>query len=379
MRARTGWTAGAGRLGTHDRIDMGMAERVSGGVAVGVDETIAPAFKGAGVPQAGSLGAGIVLAALTAGLATPAGAAELHVSHQWPTHDMRHQVVQMLADELAAADVGLDLRIHPASTLMGPDEQYDALSDGRLDLAVMPLAYAAPKRPEYALTLMPGLARNHAHAERLAASDFMDGIEAILARDGIEVLVHGFLAGGLAGRDGCVSGPDDARGLKVRAAAGGVFADTLAAAGATPVALSAPEIYDALQTGAIDAASASSVGFAQDRLFEQVSCYTAPGERAPSLVYQPVLVSARTRAALDPAQAAALERASARAQALYRDEAEREDRRSVEAFRGAGVPVREMLPEEFEAWRALARDAARPLVERSAEGARLLDLALSVD
>ena len=314
-----------------------------------------------------------------AGLQAAARAETLTLSHQWPTSDVRHQVAQMLADEVADAGVGLDIRIHPAASLLEPGDQYAALRAGDLDLALMPLAYASADRPAYALTVLPGLVRNHAHAARLTASPFMAEIERLLGEDGMVALVHGFLAGGLAARRACVTDPAHARGLRVRAAAGGPFADTLAAAGATIVSLPATEVYDALQTGVIDAASTSSAGFDHDRLYEQVACYVPPAERAPSIIYQPLLMSAAAGERLAPAQREALERAARAAAVLYRSEAERQDRLALEAFRGAGVAIREMLPEEFDAWRALARGAARSLAARSPDTGRLADLAFSVE
>ena len=285
----------------------------------------------------------------------------------------------MLADAVAERDGRIDIRIHPAASLFDPASQYAALRSGALDIAVMPLAYAAGERPAFGLTLLPGLARNHAHAERLAASPFMHEIERLLAEDGIMVLVHGFLAGGLAGRDGCVTAPAHARGLKLRAAAGGAFADTFARAGATIVPLTTGEAYGALQRGEIDAVAASSAGFERDRLFEQVACYTPAGTTAPSLLYQPVLMNRGAFEALDGDARDALLRAARSAGRLYRAEAERQDRLAEEAFRTAGVSIREMLPEEFEAWRALARDAARPLLDRVTDGDRLIGLAFSVE
>ena len=303
-------------------------------------------------------------------------ARDLTLSHQWHTSDVRHQVAQALADGLADAEVGLDLRIHPASSLIGAGEQYDALKAGRIDMAVMPLAYAAGEHPAFGLTLLPGLLRNHDHAGRMARSGFMAEIEKRLAADGLMVLVHGFLANGLAGRTDCVTGPAEAKGKRVRAA-DGAHAEALAAAGAEVVPLSTGELYDALQRGEIDAAASSTTVLAQDRLYEQVSCYTPPGDVAPGLVYQPLLMRRASYDALSETQREALEATRAPLATLYREEAERQDELSTRAFREAGVAIREMLPEEFEAWRVLARrNAARML---AAQDRNMLDLAFSVE
>jgi len=40
-------------------------------------------------------------------------AAELRLSHQWSTKDVRHKVAQIVADEVAAANVDLEIKIFP--------------------------------------------------------------------------------------------------------------------------------------------------------------------------------------------------------------------------------------------------------------------------
>ena len=154
----------------------------------------------------------------------------LKVSHQWSTSDVRHKVAQMVADEVAAANVGLELKIYPSKSLFKPKEQYNPLSRGQLDMTVVPLAYAAGQQPAYNLTLMPGLVKNHDHAARLVESPFMAKLEEVMATDDVMVLVHGYLAGGFAGKEKCITKPDDVKGLKIRAA-GKSFEQMVAAAG----------------------------------------------------------------------------------------------------------------------------------------------------
>ena len=48
---------------------------------------------------------------------TAAQAEELRLSHQWSTGDIRHAVAQIVADEVAAADVDLDITIFPSGVL----------------------------------------------------------------------------------------------------------------------------------------------------------------------------------------------------------------------------------------------------------------------
>ena len=146
------------------------------------------------------------VAALIGG-AWSANATELRLSHQWSTADVRHQVAQMIADDVAAADGDLDIKIFPSKSLCKPREQYKPLSRGQLDMTVFPLSYAGGQQPAFNLTLMPGLVKNHDHAARLNESEFMGKIEEIMAEDDVMVLVHGFLAGGFVGKDKCIKSP----------------------------------------------------------------------------------------------------------------------------------------------------------------------------
>lgn len=135
--------------------------------------------------------AAVAAAALFAGSLT-ASAEELRLSHQWSTSDVRHKVAQMVADEVAAADVDLDIQIFPSQSLFKAREQYKPLARGQVDMIVFPLSYAGGLRNAYNLTLMPGLVKNHDHAARLNESEFMGDIEGIMAEDDIMVLVHGY-------------------------------------------------------------------------------------------------------------------------------------------------------------------------------------------
>ena len=312
-------------------------------------------------------------------LSAPLSAAELRLSHQWSTADVRHKVAQMVADEVAAANVDLKIKIFPSKSLFKPREQYKPLSRGQLDMTVLPLSYAGGQRPAYNLTLMPGLVKNHDHAARLNDSAFMGEIEKIMAKDDVMVLVHGYLAGGFAGKEKCITGPGDMPGLQTRAA-GKAFEQMLAGAGASIASMASSEIYNAMQTGVLDAANTSSSSFVSYRIYEQVSCYTPAGDYALWFMYQPLLMNKRAFDDLSDAQQAALRAASAKAQTYYLAEAKKQDAASAKVFADNGVKIAKMSKEEFDAWRALAEKTSyAKFVEEVKDGRRLLDLALSVD
>ena len=319
------------------------------------------------------------LVVTVAGIGTMAPAETLRLSHQWSENDVRHQVAQVIADEVAAAGVDLDIQIYPNQTLFKAREQYTPLSRGQVDMIVLPLSYAGGQQPAYNLTLMPGLVRNLDHGDRLSHSPFMERMEEIMADDDVMVLVHGYLAGGFGSNRGCITAPADVEGVTIRAA-GKAFEQMLAGAGASISSMASSEIYPALQTGVLDAANTSSESFVSYRLYEQLDCYTPAGDTALWFMYQPLLMNKSTFEGLSEEQQAALTDAATKAEAFYLEEGKKGDETATETFRDAGVEIAEMTPEDFDAWLAIARETSFPaFVEETPDGQALLDMALEVE
>lgn len=312
-------------------------------------------------------------------LGSAAGATELRLSHQWSNKDVRHKVAQIVADEVAAANVDLEIKIFGSKSLFKPREQYRPLSRGQLDMTLFPLSYAGGQQPAYNLTLMPGLVKNHDHAARLSASPFMAALEVKMAEDDVMVLVHGYLAGGFVGKDKCITNPSDVKGLQTRAA-GKAFEQMLAGAGASIASMASSEIYNAMQTGVLQAANTSSSSFVSYRIYEQAKCYTPAGDVALWFMYQPLLMNKSTFEGLTEAQQAALLAGSVKAEAFYLEEAKKQDAASVDVYRKAGVEIAEMTPADFEAWRAIAQETSyKKFIADVPDGQALLDLALAVE
>ncbi|MBL1405585.1 MAG: ABC transporter substrate-binding protein [Hyphomicrobiales bacterium] len=320
--------------------------------------------------------AAAALALLAGGVS--ANAEELRLSHQWSNKDIRHKVAQMVADEVAAANVDLNIKIFGSKSLFKPREQYKPLSRGQLDMTVLPLSYAGGQQPAYNLTLMPGLVKNHDHAARLSASPFMAALEEKMASDDVMVLVHGYLAGGFVGKDKCITKPSDVKGLQTRAA-GKAFEQMLAGAGASIASMASSEIYNAMQTGVLNAANTSSSSFVSYRIYEQVKCYTPASDIALWFMYQPLLMNKVKFDSLNAKQQAALKSASAKAQAYYLAEAKKQDAASADVFRKAGVEIANMTAEDFAAWQAIATETSyKKFVNDVPDGQKLLDMALAV-
>jgi TRAP-type C4-dicarboxylate transport system substrate-binding protein len=322
------------------------------------------------------------LAALLAALlVTPAAAKTLKASHQWPsgTGDFRDEMIQMIAKDLAAADVDLDVKIYPGSSLIKPRDQWNALVKGQIDISLFPLDYAAGKHPQFSATLMPGLVKNHEHAMRLSKSPFMQDIKKIIEDAGVVVIADGWLAGGFASKERCILEPEDAKGQVLRAA-GPMFEKMLAGAGASLASMPSSEIYTAMQTGVLDGANTSSESFTSYRLYEQVKCVTPPGDHALWFMYEPVLMSKRTFDSLTPEQKDALMAAAKKAEEYGFKRAAESDQEMVNKFKEAGVEVVFMSEEQAQAWRKVAEQTSyKSFAEEVPGGKELIQEAMAVE
>jgi TRAP-type C4-dicarboxylate transport system substrate-binding protein len=318
------------------------------------------------------------------GAALSAGAlaqTQLKASHQFPggKGDVRDEMVQIIAKEVANAGVDLEVRVYPAASLFKANQQWDAMVQGQLDISAFPLDYASGKHPQFSATLMPGLVKNHDHAKRLNDSPFMADIKQIVDAQGIMVLSDAWLAGGFASKEGCILEPDDVQGQVMRAA-GPAFEQMLAAAGASVNSMPSSEIYTGLQTGVLDAVNTSSGSFVSYRLYEQVACLTPPGEYALWFMYEPILMSKASFEQLTPEQQQALLDAGQKAEDYFFDAAKGLDKEMVETFEKAGVQVQAMDQAQFDAWLALAKESSYKIfAEEVPGGDALIEKALAVN
>ena len=324
---------------------------------------------------------GLLSAAAILTVVNFASAKSLKASHQWPggKGDVRDIMVQMIAEEVAKANVGLDIKVYPGKSLFKPKEQWQAMVKGQLDISAFPLDYASGFHPQFSATLMPGLVKNHDHAQRLNDSPFMDDIKKIINDAGVVVLSDAWLAGGFASKKNCILGPETMKGQVTRAA-GPAFEQMLVGAGASISSMSSSAIYQAMQTGVLDAANTSSGSFVSYRIYEQVKCLTAPGDYALWFMYEPILMSKKSFDALNKAQQNALMAAGKKAEDYMTGEAKGLDDKLVAAYKKAGVEVVTMTAAQAAAWKAIAdKTSYKIFSEKVPGGKELIAKALSVD
>ena len=304
----------------------------------------------------------------------------LKASHQFPggKGDARDEMVQIIAKEAKAANVGLDVQVYPGASLFKPNDQWNAIVNGQLDITSLPLDYASGKIGAFSATLMPGLVRNHERAVRLNSSPFMKEIKDKIDKAGVVVLADAWLAGAIASKKNCIRKPEDIKGQKIRSA-GPTFAAMWQQAGASVVNIPSNEVYNALQTGVADATDTSTGSFVSFRIYEQVKCITAPGDNALWFMYEPVLMSKKSFARLTKPQQDALIAAGKKSQAYFDKESKKLDEDMVNSFKKNNVEVVTMTPEEYDAWVKIAQESSyKTFASEVSDGKKLIDEALAV-
>jgi len=305
----------------------------------------------------------------------------LKASHQFPggKGDIRDEMVQIIAREVESANVGLKIQVFPGSSLYKPNDQWNAVTRGLLDMTSFPLDYASGRHPEFSATLMPGLVGNFDRAMRLNDSEFMTDIKKIIEQAGAMVIADAWLSGAFASKKNCITSPDTIKGQVIRAA-GPAFEEMLSAAGASISSMPSSEIYTGMQTGVLDAANTSSASFVSYRLFEHAKCLTAPGENALWFMYEPVLMSKKVFDRLKPEQQKAILAAGEKAEAYFNEEVRKGDQIMIDAYKKAGVEVVEMSKADYNAWLELAKQSSyKNFAEKVPGGDKLIEKALAVE
>ena len=313
-------------------------------------------------------------------VASTASAVTLRAAHQFPggKGDVRDEMVQIIAREAKAANVDLDIQVYPGASLFKAQEQWNAIVGGQLDITALPLDYASGKVRAFSATLMPGLVRNHERAARLNDSPFMKEIKAQIDKAGAMVLADAWLAGAVASKKNCIRTPNDIKGQKIRSA-GPTFAAMWQAAGASIVSIPSNEVYNAFQTGVVNATDTSLGTFASTRLYEVTDCLTAPGNNALWFMYEPVLISKKSFNRLNKKQQEVLLAAGKKSQAYFAAEAKKLDEQMMKTFKDNKVEVVTMTPAEFDQWLKVAEQSSYAQFAKDVpNGKQLIDQALAV-
>ena len=313
-------------------------------------------------------------------LTTSSFAVTWKASHQFPggKGDARDEMVQIIAKEVEKANVDFKIQVYPGQSLYKAKAQWKPLVDGQLDMTSLPLDYANSFHPEFSITLMPGIVKNHDHAQRINKSPFMDGIRKIIEDAGAMVLADAWLGGGFASKNKCVTGPASVNGQVMRAA-GPMFNKMLEGAGASIASMASSEVYAALQTGVLTGVNTSSGSFVSFKIYEQVKCATPPGKFGLWFMYEPILISKKSFEALNDEQKKALLAAGKKSEAYMLGQVEALDKKMEDTYKAKGVELAYMSEKDYTDWVEIAKNTSfKEFSDKVPAGASLIEKALAV-
>lgn len=149
----------------------------------------------------------------------------------------------------------INVKVYPGSQLVGGDQTREllAMRQGVIDFTVSSTINLSPQIREMTLFSMPFLMPGHRAFDALINGETGQDLFAVLARREVVPLAwgeNGFREISNSRRP--IRTPDDLKGMKIRFAAGAIFADIFTALGANPVQMSFADLQPALSTGAVD-------------------------------------------------------------------------------------------------------------------------------
>jgi len=290
---------------------------------------------------------GLVLAAslLAAGIGqTAAGTAHaadvtIRVSTAAPPSDFLAKSLDAFKAEVEAANSGLKVEVHPASTLFRQGTEVPALQRGNLEMSTMTTFEVAQQIAEYGLFNRAYLFRDYDHLRQVFDGPIGEAYRRSVAdRMGIEILSVAYLGTRHVNlrQKRSVQSPGDLAGIKMRMPAGPEWLLLGKAIGVSPVPLGMPEVYLALKTGAIDGQE-NPLSIMNAAKFYEVTEEVV----LTAHMIQPVFFSVAKPFwdKLAPAQKATLAQAADHAAKLNDSGRLADERAIVEALKGRGLAV----------------------------------------
>ncbi|MEN3382765.1 MAG: TRAP-type transport system periplasmic protein [Hyphomicrobiales bacterium] len=180
---------------------------------------------------------------------------QIRISTAAPPSDFLTKALEELKADVDTAKVGLNVSVHPASTLFRQGTEVPALQRGNLEMSTMNTFEVAQQIPALGLFNRGYLFRDYAHLRRVF--DGPIGVEyraAAAEKMGIEILATHYLGTRQVNlrQKRAVKAPADLAGVKMRMPGGPEWLLLGRTLGVSPVPLGMPEIYLALKTGTVD-------------------------------------------------------------------------------------------------------------------------------
>jgi TRAP-type C4-dicarboxylate transport system substrate-binding protein len=320
----------------------------------------------------------LLLAALClAGLGVGAAAQPvvMRISHQVPTAHHLHRILQGMEREVEGATAGaVEVQVFPSEQLFKANENYGAVQRGAVEAALSVNFQWGNAIPEMNVTAIPYLLTDLKRVEQWPGSEAAQLLDRKLAAKGVRNLGWFYITRQIIFTSNIrpVVQLTDFKGAKVRGLS--PLADAgLVAVGANPKPMAAPEVYEALQSGALDI-GLTDLSAAVSRRFYEVQKF---GTVTPyNTTFFHLYMNPRWFEGLRPEHRAAIETAARRAEKAAVAITEETAAAALHQLRDKGMTVHMQTPEETRSWsEAMQRPSLDAFLKAAPEdGPRLVEL-----
>jgi C4-dicarboxylate-binding protein DctP len=210
---------------------------------------------------------------LAAAIAAPAQAADytMRMSHQFPpAHHSAKNMEQFAKDVKANTGGKVEVQIFGAAQLFKPNQHHAAVAGGKLESAIVLSFQWGGTIPEMNVTIIPYFMSSVDKMRKFRGSEAQKLLDAKMAEKGVINLAWFMDAndGIFTSANKALVTPADFKGVKIRGLSK-LWDAGLVAMGAAPSSMPGSEVYQALQTGVIDAGF-TGVKAANSRRFYEV-------------------------------------------------------------------------------------------------------------
>ena len=306
---------------------------------------------------------------------TAAQTTVMRISHQVPpAHHMTRLLESFAADVKARTNGQVEVQLFGSEQLAKAAENFPQVARGNIEAAMSVNFQWGTTIPEMSVTLIPYAMGDLERIKRFPTSEARRFLDDKLAVRGVKSVAWLYIT-----RETIVTSAkkpivalDDFKGVKIRGL-NTLTDNALTAAGAAPSAMPGSEVYQALQSGVLDA-GLTDLSAAYSRKYYEVQKYGTVGPIFT--IYFHMFVNPAWYAKLPPAHRAAIEAAAAKAEQEAIGVTEATAAAALRDLQAKGMTIHVQSPQEQAAWRAVMEKPVVDAFLKSAPegGARAIEL-----
>lgn len=324
------------------------------------------------IPTLRLLAAASALALATSAAAQPV---VMRISHQVPpAHHMTKLLESFAADVKTRTNGGVEVQLYGSEQLAKAAENFPQVARGTIEAAMSVNFQWGTTIPEMSATLIPYAMSDLERIKRFPASEARKFLDAKLEQRGVHSVAWLYITRQtiVTSSKRPIVAVDDFKGVKIR----GLNSMTdkgLAAAGAAPSAMPGSEVYQALQSGVLDA-GLTDVSAGYSRKYYEVQKYGTVGPIFT--IYFHMYANPAWWAKLKPEYRQAIEAAASRVEAEAIGVTEATADAAIRDLQGKGMTIHLQTPQEQAAWRAVMEKPVRDAFLQTAPegGPKIIEL-----